>query len=82
MLHPYRCCCQWIWLFKRVMPLELQIGAFAGSRAAVSIVRSLIVCTEVFEDEDVAVFHWSDEKVNSEDMNNYDQDSYSDFHGW
>ena len=50
-------------MFKRVIPLEMQIGLLAGSHVAMSLLKSLIICLKEFEEEEnVAVFRWSDEK--------------------
>jgi len=56
-------CWKWRWMFKRVIPLEMQIGLLAGSHVAMSLLKSLIICLKEFEEEEnVAVFRWSDEK--------------------
>ena len=50
-------------MFKRVIPLEMQIGLLAGSHVAMSLLKSLIICLKEFEEEEnVAVFRWTDEK--------------------
>merc|ERR1712189_21320 len=52
-----------MWMFKRVIPLEMQIGLLAGSHVAMSLLKSLIICLKEFEEEEnVAVFRWTDEK--------------------
>lgn len=75
MLYNCKCCCQWAWLFKRVLPMELQAGAIAGSRTGLSIIRSLMFCVEHVEEEETALFHWSQAKDNNN--NDVDNDNSS-----
>ena len=51
--------------FRRIIPLEIQLGLKCGSCVAISLLRSLVVCLKKFEEEheDLAVFRHTDEKV-------------------
>ena len=52
--------------FRRIIPLEIQLGLKCGSWVAFSILASLVVCLRKFEEEnteDFPVFRHSDEKV-------------------
>lgn len=52
--------------YRRIIPLEIQLGLKCGSWVAYSLLMSLIICLKKFEEEtteDLPVFRHTDEKV-------------------
>lgn len=52
--------------FRRIIPLEIQLGLKCGSWVAFSLLTSLVICLRKFEEEsteDLPVFRHTDEKV-------------------
>lgn len=61
--------------FRRIIPLEIQLGLKCGSWVAYSLLISLVLCFKKFEDEnteDSPVFRHTDEKV---DLSVFDEEN-------